>query len=202
MKPQFTPLRHFATKKTNELEIRSRNPFRDVDVDIDKAQDCASHFGECPAEEVEHLRDGKSKAKTKNENLLFQIFRMTNLSSRFFVFLLLTPTIIELHAHRVQNMVFGDCTSDVFQERYLEDELTLQLNLLKKDMPPSYLFQQDNNELMEEARVPSLQDGFSNTEVAEHKNVDLFEELVEDGVLESLAMCGMIGLLMMAPQLI
>lgn len=128
---------------------------------------------------------------------------MTNLSSHLFsVFFLLTSTIIELHAHRVQNMVFGDCTSDTFQERYLEDELTLQLDLLKKDMPPSYLFQQDNNELMDDVREPSLQGGVSNTELEEHKNIDLFEELVEDGLLESLAMCGMIGLLIMAPQLI
>ena len=113
-------------------------------------------------------------------------------------------------------MVFGDCTSDTFQERYLEDELTLQLDLLKKDMPPSYLFQQDNNELMEDIREPALQGGEnvpeftqaflkernSNTEVEEHKNIDLFEDLVEDGLLESLAMCAMIGLLIMAPQLI
>jgi len=180
MKPQSTPLRHFATtKKSNEIQIRSENPFRDVHVDIDKAQDCASHFGEYPADEVEYLRD-------------------------------------ELHAHRVQNMVFGDCTSDTFQERYLEDELTLQLDLLKKDMPPSYLFQQDNNELMEDIREPGLQGGEnvpeftqaflkerdSKTEVEEHKNIDLFEDLVEDGLLESLAMCAMIGLLIMAPQLI
>lgn len=72
MKPQSTPLRHFATtKKSNEIQIRSENPFRDVHVDIDKAQDCASHFGEYPADEVEYLRDGKSKTKTKNENIFF-----------------------------------------------------------------------------------------------------------------------------------
>ena len=32
-------------------------------------------------------------------------------------------------------------------------------------------------------------------------SMDILEELVEDGALESLAMCGMIFLVMMAPQL-
>jgi hypothetical protein len=76
MKPQSTSLRHFATKKSNEIEIRSENPFRNVDVDIDKAQDCASHFGAYPADEVEHLRDGKSRTKAGNKDTFFKLFEL------------------------------------------------------------------------------------------------------------------------------
>jgi len=159
MKPHWKT-HSFANKNgNNELEIDSGDAFREVEIDIDKAVYCASHFGECPVEEVEKLRDG-------------------------------------LHAHQVQNMVFGDCTSDGFEETYFEGELTLQLDLLKKDMSNPYLLPSE-----EFGVVPSLRD---NTEqvVDGSKNMDLFKELVEDGALESLAMCGMILILMMAPQLI
>jgi hypothetical protein len=36
--------------------------------------------------------------------------------------------------------------------------------------------------------------------VKEEQNIALFEEMAEEGVFESLAICGIIGLLMMAPQ--
>jgi len=87
-------------------------------------------------------------------------------------------------------MVFGDCTIDGFKEIYLEDELSLQLGLLKKDMPDSYLF-------------PAITDVIANKIKSndDSNSMDILEELVEDGALESLAMCGMIFLVMMAPQL-
>lgn len=172
--PFFFALRN-DDKTDIEVGSSRRNPFRQVDVDIEKASDCASNFGECPIEEVEELRD-------------------------------------ELHAHRVQNMVFGDCTSDGFKEMYLEEELSLQLDLLKKDLlpddpylfpleynnkstPPTFKHDEGNNNDKEKNSEENLM-GINNS------GVDLFEELVEDGAVESLAMCGMIGLLMVAPQLI
>jgi len=159
MKPQWRTDSFAIKNSNNELVIYSGSSFREVEIDMDKAVYCASHFGECPVEEVEKLRDG-------------------------------------LHAHQVQNMVFGDCTSDGFEETYFEGELTLQLDLLKKDMINPYLLPSE-----EFGVVPSLRD---NTEkvVGGNNNMDVFKELVEDGALESLAMCGMIGILMMAPQLI
>ena len=36
------------------------NPFRDLDVDIDLAEDCASNFGKYSFEEIKQCRDGKS----------------------------------------------------------------------------------------------------------------------------------------------
>mmetsp|Transcript_43209 Transcript_43209/g.46903 ORF Transcript_43209/g.46903 Transcript_43209/m.46903 type:complete len:179 (-) Transcript_43209:904-1440(-) len=146
-------------KKWITRSFANKNSNNELEIDVDKAVYCASHFGECPVEEIEKLRDG-------------------------------------LHAHQVQNMVFGDCTNDGFEETYFEGELTLQLDLLKKDMSNPYLLPSE-----EFGVVPSLRDNTAQV-VDGSRNMEVFKELVEDGALESLAMCGMIGLLMMAPQLI
>jgi hypothetical protein len=89
---------------------------------------------------------------------------------------------------------------EVFEEKALEDELSLQLNLLKEEYPDPYLFPQ-TLKTDEMAELPHMVDVTPAEKLREEKEeIALFEELAEEGVLESLAMCGIIGLLMMAPQ--
>lgn len=40
---------------------RDDNPFRQVDIDLEKARDYANHFGKYPVKEVEKMRDGRWK---------------------------------------------------------------------------------------------------------------------------------------------
>jgi hypothetical protein len=88
-------------------------------------------------------------------------------------------------------MVFSDSAAPedvLFQGRFLEDELTLQLHLLKEELPDPYLFPQvvtKSEHEMEE--LPHLR--------------EVLGELMEEGVMESLAICGLIGLLMVAPHI-
>lgn len=111
----------------------------------------------------------------------------------------------DIHAHRVQTMVFGDSAApeDIVQERFLEDELTLQSHLLKSETPDPYLFPEvvsDSKPELKE-KLPHLQDGTAAAKLEEEKEIFFWEEMMEEGVLESLAICGMIGFLMMVPRL-
>jgi hypothetical protein len=114
----------------------------------------------------------------------------------------------DLHAHRLQSMVWGDdkvAPEETLQERVLEDELTLQLHLLQSETPDPYLFPEvtttaDNQELKE--RLPHLQDGTSAAKLEHEKEVFFWEELMEEGVLESLAICSLIAILMAAPHVL
>ena len=107
-------------------------------------------------------------------------------------------------------MVFGSSSAAalddaVLQGRFLEDELTLQLHLLKVETPDPYLFPQvlaKADHEMEE--LPHLRDGMAaavNLEEGKTK-IQVFEEFMEEGVMESLAICALIGLLMVVPQII
>jgi hypothetical protein len=50
-----------ATNKKNKNTVPSttENPFRPVDIDLEKARDYANHFGKYSAKDVEQMRDGK-----------------------------------------------------------------------------------------------------------------------------------------------
>jgi len=48
-------------KKWITHSFANKNSNNELEIDVDKAVYCASHFGECPVEEIEKLRDGKSK---------------------------------------------------------------------------------------------------------------------------------------------
>jgi len=58
----FAPQKRKLLTEWITTKVRSNSAFREVDIDIDRAQDCASHFGECPVEMIEELRDGKFQA--------------------------------------------------------------------------------------------------------------------------------------------
>lgn len=97
---------------------------------------------------------------------------------------------------------------ETFEHHLLEEELNLQLNLLSDQMPEAHLFPEEDV-----AELPHLKDG--PTESAKHdvtkgyeefvkheKEVHMFEELAEEGVVESLAFCGILALAIMAPQVL
>lgn len=112
---------------------------------------------------------------------------------------------IGLHQKRIQEAIFGDDVSnpssstapeDIFQERILEEELSLQLNLLHDEMPPPYLFTPDEHPFEETDDVGMA----LAAQVKEAEQTHVFEELAEEGVMESLAICALISVLMIAPQ--
>jgi len=159
-----TPSKMFA-----EIEL-----FHEIDIDLDLAEDCATHFGKYSVEEIEHCRD-------------------------------------ELHARRVQNVAFGEEMSpDIIKERFLEDELILQLNQLEKEMPESYMFPHEEtfdsdididgllmNNGLKAIDLPPHQDAKPSS-----NNFVLWKELVGEGALESLVICAFLGLVMVAPRFV
>ena len=118
---------------------------------------------------------------------------------------------IELHARRVQHVAFQDDVNspDIIKERFLETELIMQLEALKQEMPESYLFPDDkdpfdadidtNMSIDVDAPVVDLKP-VQETKDVKKKKTSLLEELANEGVLESIAICAFIGYIMFAPN--
>jgi hypothetical protein len=70
--------------------------------------------------------------------------------------------------------------------------LSLQLSLLRDELPPPYLFKEDDALLSQQLSAK--------VKAAEQEQI--IELLEEEGVIESLAICALIGLAMIAPQFI
>jgi hypothetical protein len=108
-----------------------------------------------------------------------------------------------LHDRRIQTLVFTDfgAPEDLFEEKVFEEEISLQLSLLQDEAPPDYLFPEVEDEMED---LPHLKDGTVaakvKKELERERNIMMVEELAEEGVLESLAICGLLGLIMLAPQ--
>eukprot|EP00536_Pseudo-nitzschia_multiseries_P004763 jgi/Psemu1/302823/fgenesh1_kg.82_\ len=178
---------HRHTPTTTKI-LDGNNPFREVDINIDMAEDLVSNIGKYSLEEIEHCRD-------------------------------------ELHAHRVQSVALGEATNpDVIKERFLETELTMQLDRLKENMPESYLFPEEEETIdfdvdietdgvgfdfvfdngLKAMDLPDLKkDSTSSTQVMiDTRPSTAWKDLIAaEGVVESIAICGMLGLMMMAPSL-
>ena len=108
-----------------------------------------------------------------------------------------------MHRERIQNSLFGidsgvQAPEDVFEHRLMEEELTLQLQLLNEQMPPATLFPEVEEPM---AELPHLKDGTVEDIVKKEERILFFEELVEEGVVESLLFCGLIALAVLAPQI-
>jgi hypothetical protein len=108
----------------------------------------------------------------------------------------------DLHADRVKN----DSPDDVlFLERYLEDELTSQLQSLKDDMPNPYLFRYSDEDVpkglfgSEEGSTESTGTA-STTDTQNTVALEFPVLLLEEGVLETLAVFMVAGIVMMLPQ--
>jgi len=128
----------------------------------------------------------------------------------------------ELHARRMQNVVHGDGMSpDIMKELFLEEELSLQLDWLKQEMPESYLFPDDEQSDLDTADatnadidglrmdngliavdLPPRQDEPSGGVIAEtNKNMGWWmDEFAKEVVLESLVICAFLGFLMLSPS--
>ena len=122
----------------------------------------------------------------------------------------------------MQNVVQGDgMTPDIMKELFLEEELSLQLDWLKKEMPESYLFPDDEssdidttdatNAEIEGVRMdngliavdlPRRQDERFDEAFVETKNYNKvwLNEFAKEGVLESVAICAFLGFLMLSPN--
>jgi hypothetical protein len=129
-------------------------------VDIERARECAQQFGKCDLEEVEELRDALHKARIGDMFL--------------------------------GNVAGGDAHIEdkLFEERLLEEDLSLQIDLLKKEMPESTLFPEEVTMHPEHFEKPK--------ETLGTAAVDLLDE----NLLESLAICAVFGVLLFAPHLL
>jgi hypothetical protein len=130
----------------------------------------------------------------------------------------------DLHRERIHHSLFGDhlggiiaAPEETFEHHMIEEELNLQLGLLSEQMPDAYLFpKEDVPELphLKDAPAGPTTTEFAKKNVNNNKNkgyeeivkhekeVHMFEELAEEGVLESLAVCGILALAFIAPQVL
>lgn len=46
-------------ESSSEMNLSTGEPFQNTDVDMDRARECAEHFGRCSTKEMRKLRDGK-----------------------------------------------------------------------------------------------------------------------------------------------
>lgn len=119
----------------------------------------------------------------------------------------------------MRNLAFAEDVNspDIIKERFLEVELNMQVDALKSEMPDSYLFPDEDSFgsnieidmsidgfLMDNGLIavdlPPFQDTWtSNEKVVEQKKTALWEELANEGILESVAICIFIGFVMFAP---
>lgn len=100
-------------------------------------------------------------------------------------------------------MIFGGPTAPeaAFETRLVEEELALQLDLLREETPKPYLFPKIEEPMIE---LPHLKDGDTAAALKVQKGTQnaVLEEMVEEGVFDSLAICALLGAVMFVPQLL
>lgn len=136
-------------------------------LDIEHAKDCADHFGQCSVEEMEIMRN-------------------------------------TLHTERVQNFLAGNVgirnpagPEEELGRRLVEEDLSLQLSLLKKEMPPSTLFSDP-----EEITMKVSPGGSVTVEESPVPATPSFDSVVGNGATEAIMICAAIGLVAFAPHLL
>ena len=93
----------------------------------------------------------------------------------------------------------------LFLERVLEDDLNFQLAALEADMPEPYLFRYPDKDPVATASVEAVADpiifheSLEEDKVANYEKSNLYGELVQEGVIESIAICAILGFLMVTP---
>lgn len=120
----------------------------------------------------------------------------------------------------MQHLAFDEDVSspDIVKERFLETELTMQLDWLRHEMPESYLFPEDEDFdsdidtdmsidglLLDNGLIavdlPALANAKTSSErIVNTKKSDFWELLASEGVLESIAICAFVGFLMLSPE--
>lgn len=169
----------------HDLSFNSLDDY--LPVNLERAKQCADHFGECSVEEMEALRNN-------------------------------------LHRERLQTFIGGGFTmrkpsEDTLEHLLLEEELDLQLALLKRETPESTLFPhvgesmdslphlKEGNEHLKSAAVPEKK-GSASLENAIYKaEVDLaIEETIlghrTESVAEAVMMCSAVLAFIMLPQFV
>lgn len=185
------------------------NPMEDYQsVDMKRAQQCAENFGECSVEEMEQLRDSKSN---NEEHSSEQIAAEVSQPQSF----------LDLHRKRQQKFMFGSdnivASDEAFNQLVIEEELDMQLHLLKQNMPPPTLFPKIEEDIPELPRLKNDwkpdtakeanedEDNFfhkaeSMIKSAEVKAVEQ-EAAFDEESLEAAAICLAIAGLIFTPQL-
>jgi hypothetical protein len=124
--------------------------------------------------------------------------------------------LLELHTERVQSLIFDRSNvinaEKATEQRLMEQELDLQLTLLKKGLeeatPESKLFPGNSMNMFPEVEdpmveLPHLKDGTLSAKGVQDKKLFIFEEaFFEENVLETIAFCAVLAVIMLAPQII
>lgn len=123
--------------------------------------------------------------------------------------------LLELHMERVQSLMFDRSNvinaEKATEQRLMEQELDLQLALLRNDLkeatPESKLFPETYTMFPEVedpmVELPHLKDGTMSAKGVQDKKLFIFEEaFFEENVLETIAFCTILGVIMLVPQLL
>jgi hypothetical protein len=195
-------------------------------VDHERAQYCADHFGSCSVEEIEAMKHGMSFVEHAVSTFICSN-PWTYL--RYHIALTLLSLVTskfqkDLHQERLQNLMVGGGgygslafsvdSGTAMEDRILEEELELQLQMLKEHQasPDFSLFPVDP---VEDQVLPHLHD--ANDAAAETKDTTkddkgfryaptpeeifvLEETVLEENLLEPIAICLVIVGLALLPQ--
>mmetsp|Transcript_3827 Transcript_3827/g.6384 ORF Transcript_3827/g.6384 Transcript_3827/m.6384 type:complete len:232 (-) Transcript_3827:62-757(-) len=135
-----------------------------ADVDMSRAKECAEKFGKCSLKEVKDLRDSVHDARVKTMFL-------SNVGGGV--------------SHNEDTL---------FEQRLLEEDLSLQLKLLDEATPEKSLFPKDATMHEEATMHPDhFQPATASTRAL---------TLLDENMLESIAICAVFGILVMAPHLL
>eukprot|EP00527_Entomoneis_sp_CCMP2396_P000234 CAMPEP_0198137300 /NCGR_PEP_ID=MMETSP1443-20131203/827_1 /TAXON_ID=186043 /ORGANISM="Entomoneis sp., Strain CCMP2396" /LENGTH=200 /DNA_ID=CAMNT_0043798691 /DNA_START=65 /DNA_END=664 /DNA_ORIENTATION=- len=147
-------------------DLSPLNPLKGyLPVDMNRAEYCAKHFGECPVEEIETLFEALHKKRL--QEFAFGGVSVTNMATK---------------------------TPEQMESFILEEELELQFNLLGDITPNPNLFPDVEDEMQElphlkdQTHSHRIEDAVHK---AEHALV-MQETVLEESNLETIAICGII----------
>jgi hypothetical protein len=160
-----------------------------VGFDKDRAIECAQTFGRCSVEEVKNLRDCK----------LYIFLEPLSSPCDTLANLLAIPAI---HDARVKNIVLSNVAGGtahiediLFEQRLLEDDLSLQLSLLQNEMPEtrkSVLFPIEQELTMHPEHLAAPEAVVNSPALP----------VLDENLFDAVAICIVIGILAMAPHLL
>lgn len=126
-------------KSTVPMDLWDTNPVNKID--LDHAHECADHFGQCQINEMEMMKEGKFDLKPLY--LLKLIVVVSNMKSA-------------LHTERIQHEISGLIFDPVeeLDHRLLEEDLTVQLSLLKGEMNNLLPYAYEKGSQQEDSMIP------------------------------------------------
>ena len=193
-----------TTTALHQMQMSQPYPGSDVVVDHERAQYCIDHLGTCTLAEMESLKNGRFLFGIVKFLLTHQLMVVSSISLGF-------------HTERMQSFISGyENDSSVLESRLLEGELDLQMALLKEQnaITDVLVFPVDE---IEDAVLPHLHDtdtkGSDDHSIQNHRSdifhqptpTDIFvfeETIMEENLLEPIAICCAIIGLALLPQLV